>query len=507
MPIQPLRYAAFGCSLLLLALMPFSKPWQSKLVQLKQDHTLQYAPDEKGNIIPDFSRVGYYQGNVPIPEVPVVKTIAPGNNSEQLIQDAINEVAQRQPDAHGFRGAILLTKGTYNISGTIKINSSGIVLRGEGDTPGGTKLVATGKGQRALIAVAGSGNMTEIPGTRVSITDSYVPVGSFSFTVSDARNFKPGDAIVVYRPGTDQWIADLQMNKIVERQGTKQWQAQEYNISFERVITKIEGNKIYIDNPIVLAMEPRYGGGEIFKYQFNGRIQQTGIENIYCESAYASDTDEDHGWDAITFDKISNGWVRHVTARYFGYSCVNLGNNSLYITVDHCQCLDAKSQITGGRRYSFNNDGQMNLVMNCHTTEGRHDYVTGARVRGPNVFFNCTATQEHADIGPHHRWAMGTLYDNIVTDGEINVQDRGFMGSGHGWAGVNQVIWHCTAPKAAVQKPWANGNNYCIGLQGHEEAGHFKDHDAGYWEGLNKDGLEPVSLYVAQLRARGITLQ
>ena len=80
-----------------------------------------------------------------------------------------------------------------------------------------------------------------------------------------------------------------------------------------------------------------------------------------------------------------------------------------------------------------------------------HDYVTGAQVCGPNVFYNCTASQTFADIGPHHRWSVGTLYDNIVTDGEINVQDRGQMGSGHGWAGVTQVLWNCRVNRAAVR--------------------------------------------------------
>ena len=78
--------------------------------------------------------------------------------------------------------------------------------------------------------------------------------------------------------------------------------------------------------------------------------------------------------------------------------------------------------------------------MNCQTTEGRHDYVTGAKAGGPNVFYNSTAKKTHADIGPHQRWAMGTLYDNIVIDGAINVQGRGNAGSGHGWAGVNHVV-------------------------------------------------------------------
>lgn len=81
-------------------------------------------------------------------------------------------------------------------------------------------------------------------------------------------------------------------------------------------------------------------------------------------------------------------------------------------------------------------------------------------------FYNCTAFQTYADIGPHHRWAVGTLYDNIITDGEINVQDRGQMGSGHGWAGVTQVLWNCRAKRAAVQNPWTSGNNYNIGMKG-----------------------------------------
>ena len=128
------------------------------------------------------------------------------------------------------------------------------------------------KKQVSLINVSGKGNITEIKGTRVKITDEYVPVGSFSFTVSSAQSFCKGDKIIVFRPGTEQWIKDLKMDQIEERQGTKQWQAKEYDLQFERIITKIEGNKIFIDNPIVMAMETKYGGAEIYKYSFEGRI-------------------------------------------------------------------------------------------------------------------------------------------------------------------------------------------------------------------------------------------
>jgi hypothetical protein len=165
-------------------------------------------------------------------------------------------------------------------------------------------------------------------------------------------------------------------------------------------------------------------------------------------------------------------------------------------------CFDHKSIITGGRRYSFNNNGQLNLFINCHASDGRHDFVTGARVCGPNVFYDCTAKTTHADIGPHHRWTMGTLYDNIVTDGEINVQDRGNWGSGHGWAGVTQVIWNCTVKRAAIQNPWVSGVNYCIGLKGGKYEGRLKGRPDADWEGQNQEGLQPGSLYMAQVKTR-----
>lgn len=478
--------------------------WQSKYVTLNGDGSLTYHPDKDGATLPDFSMVGYHQNDIAIPDVPVVKTIEAPKDGDagQLIQDAIDEVSKRSPDASGFRGALLLKKGTYKVAGQIYIKASGVILRGEGDDKNGTCVVAAGTGQRTLLNVEGSGSIREVSGSRIKITDSFVPVGTKSFNVQSADQFKVGDQVILYRPSPQNWIHDLKMDQIVERQGTKQWQPGEYDMHYERVITKIEGNKVFIDNPVVMQLEAQYGGGALYKYSFNTRIQEVGVEHIYFESEYANDTDENHGWIAVGFKDVANGWVRNVSSRYYGYACVSLEGGTRNITVTDSKCVDAKSQITGGRRYSFNNTGQLNLFMNCHTEDGRHDYVTGAKVCGPNVFYNSTAKNEHADIGPHHRWSSGTLYDNIVTDGEINVQDRGYMGSGHGWSGVTQILWNCTAKKAAVQKPWVSGTNYCIGFHGTEDPGHFKDRWEGEWEGRDKDGLQPQSLYMAQLKAR-----
>lgn len=478
------------------------KLWTSKFLVVNKNGTITYFPDEQGNTIPDFSLVGYHHGLKEIPFVKVVKTISPvKGDAGSTIQEAIDQVSVLPIGPDGFRGAILLKKGDYLINGSLDIKADGIVLKGEGNSVQGTRLIAAGKGLRSLLKISGKGKITEA-GSRIKITDNYVPTGAKSFNVRSAKDFKAGDKIIVYRPGTDNWIHDIQMDNIVERQGTKQWKGSEYDLSYEREIVAINGNKITIDNPIVMSMEQKYGGGEIYKYDYKGRLKEVGIENILFESEYASDTDEDHGWIAVDLNHIENGWVTNVTSRFFGYSCVSLNSGAKNITVKNSKCLDAKSVITGGKRYSFNNNGQQNLFMNLETTEGRHDYVTGAKVCGPNVFYNCKSRNTHADIGPHHRWASGTLYDNIDTDGEINVQDRGNWGSGHGWAGVTQVLWNCKVRGAAVQNPWTSGKNYAVGVQGKKLKGRLDGKPDGEWDGLNKDGIQPASLYEAQVTAR-----
>ena len=81
----------------------------------------------------DFSHAGYMGGGVALPDVPVKKTIEPsgGDDDTATIQAAIDEVS-KLPLENGWRGAVLLAPGTYPCEGTIRISTSGVVLRGSG---------------------------------------------------------------------------------------------------------------------------------------------------------------------------------------------------------------------------------------------------------------------------------------------------------------------------------------------------------------------------------------
>ena len=54
----------FILGLLFLTSFTYIKSWESKFVKGNKDGKLTYIPDEKGNIFPDFSLVGYYSSRV-----------------------------------------------------------------------------------------------------------------------------------------------------------------------------------------------------------------------------------------------------------------------------------------------------------------------------------------------------------------------------------------------------------------------------------------------------------
>ena len=471
----------------------------SSWVKIDKDNKLSYYKDSVGNRIPDFTAVGYRGGTATFPTGRLVATLSPsGGDDTYRLQQLIDSVSNLPTT--DIPKVILLTKGNYTIASTIKINTNGLIIRGEGSNEDGTVITYTATKQSDLLVVEGKGKLSTAEGKSERITDDYVPVGAYQFRVKHASSFTVNEPVVVRRIATDGWIHAIGMDNIQDlREGGRNWEAKGFDQDFERIVTSVDKQTgtITINAPIVMPMDARYGGGLLMPYSFKGRISEVGIENLRMISTYSNETDEQHGWCAIKIEAAENCWVQNVVSVHFGTSCVNIGSSSKNNTVRNCVCLDPVSIITGGRRYSFNCDGQLNLFQNCTARNGRHDFVTGGRVCGPNVFTYCTATLTHADIGPHHRWAVGTLYDNVTSDGAINAQDRGNWGTGHGWSGAYQVFWNCISAEAAIQNP-PMAYNWNIGYKG-ENKGAKLVRNNGVWEVINVGGVTPASLYKAQM--------
>ena len=471
---------------------------------------LVYRADERGNTIPDFSRAGYRGGGVRPPEVAAALTLAPNPTGDDTarIQAALNEVGRRDPDARGFRGAVVLARGTFRVEGSLAMRQGGVVLRGEGAGENDTIVFATGKKQRTLIEVGTERSARlETPGTRRRVTDGYVPWSAKSFSVESTDGLKVGDRIVVHRPSTAEWIHELGMDRIRNRPGakegdTRQWTAGGFNLDFERTIAAIDGHRITVDAPVINALDARFGGASVYRFTFP-RITECGVESLRLVSEYEKgkeDADEAHAWIGVGLGAVENAWVRNVTVIHFSHA-VQAGGGSIFTTIQDVAHLDPVSLITGSRRYSFSLNGQYGLVLRCHARGARHTFVTSSRVCGPNVFLDGTAVRAYADSGPHHRWAVGTLYDNISDDNQLRAQDRQWAGSGHGWAGAQQVFWNCASKTIVVQQP-PTAQNYAIGCVGKFVAGDWSPRAPR--GAIDSEGapVQPRSLYLAQLAER-----
>lgn len=466
-------------------------------------------PDPFGNRIPDFSLAGYRNGGVALPVAPVIIKLQPSPGADDdtgRIQAAINKVAQLQPRAaDGVKGAVLLDRGTFRCGASLAV-PPGVTLRGCGQDLTGTIILATMVPQEdtkpTLIRMEGGGQLAR-SGPAQPILDETLPLGSTTIHVAATDGFKPGDSVIVERTATAGWIHDLKMDRIELAKGGKQWSPGAYRVAWGACVTAVRDREIVLDTPVICSIERRYGGGTIHKAS-DSRKGGAGIENLRLESVYQTgreESDERHAWTAISINRIVDSWVRDVTAVHFAYSCVATGKSSARITLQDCAMLDPVSRITGGRRYSFVGGGQFVLFQRCYARHGRHDFVTGHLDVGPTVFLDCLAEQTHADIGPHHRWACGQLYDN-VRGGSIDIQDRGGSGTGHGWAGNCQVLWNCVAKTLICQKPWLPGTqNWAIGCTGSTGKPAKPDRPSGVISSPNQPVL-PRSLYLSQLAAR-----
>ncbi len=490
------RLSVFLCVLCALAgKLNAQKPVKSVAPLYFDKGALVYTPDALNNRIPDFSYCGYKASEQGIPNV-AVKVVVPVAKGDATIriQSALDYVATLTPDANGFRGAVLLQKGIYEVNGQLQITSSGIVLRGSGRD---TYLKGSGKIRNTLITIKGEPENWQKGFNGLRITDSYVPVNSMSFSVdSSVLINKNTDKIIIRRPSTSKWIETLGTGEFGGGISALGWKPNNQNIYFDRTITKIEGSKIFIDAPITTALDTSYGYSTICFYEGNRRINNCGIENISLGSEYdfENQKDEDHRWNAIDIENAEDCWVRQIHFQQFAGSAVNILESSKRITVEDCISRIPISEIGGQRRYTFLTTGQQTLFQRCYAQDGYHDFAVGFCSPGPNAFVQCENWRPNSFSGTINSWASGVLFDVVNINGNaLSYGNRGQDGNGAGWTAANSVFWNCSAAKIDCYKP-PTAQNWAFGSWAQFSGD-------GYW-GESNNTITPRSLFYQQLKER-----
>ncbi|WP_207532651.1 DUF6298 domain-containing protein [Desertivirga arenae] len=485
------------CNVLSTNLRAQEAPLDTPRVQITATGDLSYTKAPNGDRVPDYSYCGYQNSNEPIPNVPV-KVIVPSmkGDATKAIQLAIDYVSSLPLNKAGFRGAVLLEKGEFELAGSLEIIASGVVLRGAGPGKEGTILVAKGTGRETLIRVSGKNDRKAE--AAVPLQNVYVPVNALTLSFKSPHNFKAGDRIIVKRPSTEEWIRSIGADKI----GTyvnyhlTHWEAGDFDQDWLRRVVAADHNTITIDLPLSNSLDPKYGGSTVAKYTWEGRIRNVGVENLNCVSAFdsANPKDENHRWMAITLENVEDAWVRRVEAQHFVSSAVAVWETASRVTVEDCKSLSPVGEIGNYRRLSFQTLGQQVLFQRCYAEYGYHDFSVGFSAAGPNAFVQCYSYLPFNFSGTVGGWSTGVLFDKVTVDGGNMFMDyRDVDGQGGGWTTANSLSWQARAAKLYLSNP-PGAQNWAYGswAQGYGNGFHEKPH--GF--------LKPESFYYAQLQAR-----
>ena len=296
----------------------------------------------------DYSYVGYRMSEQPIPNVDV-KVYVRWHNGDQSsrIQKAIDYVASLKPDRKtGLRGAVLLGRGCYELSEPLRIQASGVVIRGT--QKGETVLLKKGVDRDAVVYIEGKSNRI--------ITDTIY------------GNARKGDDVIILRKSTQKWIDLMKCCNFGGGSdlGYWGWHPGEMDLEFTRKITGVVNEKPSFDAPLPISYDKDC---MMLRYNWSGRIENSGIENITVESDYdkAYPKDEDHAWNGVYLANAINCWVRMVDFKHLAGSAVVIQRSGSQITVEDCKSLSPVSEIGGYRRRTFLTFGEKCLFQRLYS--------------------------------------------------------------------------------------------------------------------------------------------
>jgi hypothetical protein len=465
--------------------------------------------------------------------------------------------------ANGFRGAVHLNPGVYRIGRQLRITQSGVVLRGSGDgrasikqhhvpfgpsnemtidgrrgagyfadesfEPGVTKIISTWTTTTAILDISGGAGSTT--GAVRFVRDQYVPAGERTIRLNEVTGINSGDTVLIKRMINENWVDAIGMYGIPVS-GNNRWFTSYFNGGFnmERIVTSVDPieKTITLLEPFTDSADYRWGIAEVRRFNTGSRIENVGVENLqiisggfnrnvnpagpntYLDVAYFSFDDERHAQTFIRFSNVHNAWARDFVTYHLD-TAVSFQNGAKFITVQDASALDPVSGIGGsGNRYSFNNNGGTNiLVQRTFARYPRHAYIVGSVVSGPFVFRDVSSQHIMNASEPHLRWSSGGLYE-LVRGDKIAIQNRWNAGTAHGWAGVNYVLWNCGVRgdplhSFLISQPTI-APNYAIGVMGtranwnYNPPAHARNNPA-YEFSIGRNAT-PESLYLQQLQDR-----
>jgi hypothetical protein len=445
--------------------------WRSALYP---DNWTPDFTDSEGRFLHDFSYAGYKYGEEPLPVVhgPLFDVVSAfgADNSGQT--DATAEIqATIDACAAAGGGVVHFPAGLYRLDDHIVVNSSNIILRGDG--PFSTEIYFTrdqNMNSQAGITLRGS-----VQSEPELLLAADADNRATFVEVDDASGLAVGDDVQIGFVITDQFIADHGMDETwVSFNG--QWKP-----FFRRVVTAIDTAA----NPDVVELDiplryPALMRDSASLRKVSGFISECGVEDMALSNAIAYNT----AWSfnrahVLTLDQAKDCWVHNVHSfdsptgedEHHLQSGGILVSNSKRITILGSRMEKAQHRGSGGNGYLFEvmRSNEV-LVKECTAVAGRHNFIqnwdfgtTGC------VFLRCHSRDGRMLMGTwdpigiigyceyHHSLATANLVDSCtLEDGWIGYNRRSeSSGAGHS---VTQSVYWAGEPSRACSTSGATSS-------------------------------------------------
>ncbi|MCI5144050.1 MAG: hypothetical protein D3923_00665, partial [Candidatus Electrothrix sp. AR3] len=453
----------------------------------------------------------------------VITVTTTNDGSEDVtaeIQTALDEAALLPAGA-----IVYLPAGLYRLDGELTINSSNIVLRGAGAEQ--TKLFFTD----AVTGILVGNDLNFIDNVSWQLTSDGAIFDTF-VEVQDPTGISVGDDIVIAWNITDAFR--------LEHNSSQWWNHVPFDgqrIFFRRVVTSLDGNRIYFKVPLRYPIKLR---DMPVVRKVTNYISGNAVEHLGINTALSTVEDSWNGVDqttAITVTGCKDWWIQHVNSFAKDGEVYHLRSHGIYVqnslrgTITHCNLERTQNLGNGGNGYLFplSRSNEI-LVKDSIGRYGRYNFIvnwdfgtignvflrvesTGGRICDQlQDQLNDTCFESGSDF--HHSLAIANLFDTALINDELNLGNRKEWSVGAGQTGTENVFWNTsgsgninsynygmgyvigTAPEITVSTdPYLTGwpfDRYATGTAPEDFSEHL---------GFGSQ-LEPSSLYEDQLTKR-----
>ena len=506
--------------------------------------------------LPDFSFAGYYWGERDIPKDS--GTIIYAENFGVISDDTIDDSEALQSafdEAHYTEGPVIvqLPAGRVILSKILYIQRSDFVLKGLGNegknrtvlyfpkplrelnTPEELNelqeyLLLNDKRQKekdrgvnepfSLYSWSGGFIWTNFPGERGK---PYLPKydvgaqklaeilggkrGEHRIHVRNSGKLKPGDLVRINwynKEGENSSLINYLYDNQVVKVGIRHWESPDVALTKQEVtIVKIEGDTIYIKEPLLHDLRPEWYP-DITKWNY---IKGIGIEDICFEFLYQEYKYHhvEYGFNGIYFTNTAHSWARNLTFKN--------GDNG--ILTDLCANITFENISVFGRKYHYGvhfgdcyNMLASNLYLQAPIVHSL-TFNTGSRCC---IYTNCIVRRDPA-LDQHSGLNYQNLFDNIKIFIDDPAHNPLTMGGAKYWSPSHAAF--STFWNIQIEYEFPETDSDTIHITGVTDSpsarlvGIYANHPVRidypintYKEGINMDKISIKSLYGYQLKKR-----